>query len=311
MKPRNSLPHEHDRRFLTDGGLETTLVFHDGIELPCFAAFVLLRTEAGRARIRSYFEQYLQIAHASRTGFVLEAPTWRASADWAERLGISRQELRALNATSIAMLHELRAEHDSADTPILVSGCLGPRGDGYVVGDVMTPDAAQAYHAEQIAVFRDTGVDLMSAFTLTYPDEAIGFTRAVMAAGGRAVVSFTVETDGKLPNGQSLRSAIEAVDAATDAGPAYYMVNCAHPTHFAHVLDPALAFTRRIRGVRANASQRSHQELDDSPDLDAGDPEQLGKEYRELANAHPALRVLGGCCGTDDRHVRAIGRACA
>lgn len=310
MTSRTSLPHELDRTFLTDGGLETTLVFHDGIELPCFAAFVLLRTEEGRARIRSYFERYLEIAHASRAGFLLEAPTWRASSDWAQKLGISPQELRALNTTSISMLHELRAEHAGPDTPILVSGCIGPRGDGYVVGDVMTPDAAQAYHSEQIAVLRDAGVDLLSAFTLTYADEAIGFTRAVQAAGGRAVVSFTVETDGNLPNGQSLESAIEAVDAATDGGPAYYMVNCAHPTHFAHVLDARAAFTQRIGGVRANASRRSHQELNDSPDLDAGDPKQLGAEYRELVTAHPKLRVLGGCCGTDDRHVRAIGRAC-
>ncbi|HVJ92223.1 MAG TPA: homocysteine S-methyltransferase family protein [Labilithrix sp.] len=296
--------------FLTDGGLETTLVFHEGIELPFFAAFVLLRTREGRERIRRYYERYLAIARDARAGFVLESPTWRASADWSERLGMSGEELRALNLDSIALMHELRKAHESDSMPIVVSGCVGPRGDGYKADDRMTEDQAQAYHAEQIAVFRDAGVDTVTAMTMTNVSEAIGFARAAHAAKLEAVVAFTVETDGSLPSGESLRQAIEAVDAATVTSPTHYMINCAHPTHFAHVLEPGAAWTSRIGGVRANASRRSHQELDEAPDLDAGDPLKLGAEYRDLLDAHPRLRVLGGCCGTDERHVRAIGEAC-
>ncbi len=307
MNRSSSLRHGF---FLTDGGLETTLVFHEGIELPFFAAFVLLRTHEGRERIRRYYERYLAIARDARAGFVLESPTWRASADWSERLGMSGKELRALNFDSISLMHELREAYAGDGLPIVVSGCVGPRGDGYKADDRMTEDEAQAYHGEQITIFRDAGVDLVTAMTMTNVSEAIGFARAASEAKLDSVVSFTVETDGRLPSGESLREAIEAVDAATGGSPIHYMINCAHPTHFAHVLEPGAAWTRRIGGLRANASKRSHKELDESPDLDAGNPVELGGEYRDLLDTHPHLRVLGGCCGTDDRHVRAIGEAC-
>lgn len=310
MKTRVTLPHEQSRLLLTDGGLETTLVFHEGVELPCFAAFVLLRTEEGRARLRAYYERYFEIARQAGTGFVLEGPTWRANPDWADKLGISRRELRALNAAGVAIMHEMRAIHETADLPVVVSGCVGPRGDGYVAGELMTPEQAEVYHREQVEVLADAGVDLVSAFTLTNTNEAIGFARAAATAGVRSVVSFTLETDGKLPSGEPLRDAIEGVDTATGGSVAYYMINCAHPTHFEHVLEPGAAWVRRIQGVRANASVRSHAELNESPDLDAGDPVELGSEYGALVAALPHLRVLGGCCGTDDRHVREIAVAC-
>jgi homocysteine S-methyltransferase len=307
MNPFSSL---HDRIFLTDGGLETTLVFHEGVELPFFAAFVLLRTTEGRERIRRYYERYLAIARDTRAGFVLESPTWRASSDWSERLGMSGKELRALNLDSIALMYELREAYESPDLPIVISGCVGPRGDGYKVEAAMTAEEAQAYHAEQVGVFRDGGAEIVTAMTMTNVNEAIGFARAARAARIEAVVSFTVETDGRLPSGESLRDAIEAVDAATDGSPLHYMINCAHPTHFSHVMERGAAWTSRIGGLRANASRRSHRELDEAPDLDAGDPLELGAQYRVLLDRHPRLRVLGGCCGTDERHVRAIGAAC-
>ncbi|GMV14413.1 MAG: homocysteine S-methyltransferase family protein [Polyangiaceae bacterium] len=304
------LPHEQPRRFLTDGGLETTLVFHEGLDLPCFAAFVLLRVEEGRARLRAYYERYLELARQAGTGFVLEGPSWRANPDWAEKLGISRRELRELNAAGVELLRELRAAHETADLPLVISGSVGPRGDGYVAGELMTPEQAEGYHREQIEVLRDAGVDLVSAFTMTNVNEAVGFARAASAAKVRHVVSFTLETDGTLPSGETLRGAMEAVDAATDASVAYYMINCAHPTHFTHALEGGAGWTARIQGIRANASTRSHEELDESPDLDAGDPGELGAEYEELVGMLPQLRVLGGCCGTDDTHIREIAAAC-
>lgn len=304
------LPRANGPLFLTDGGLETTLIFHEGVELPHFAAFVLLQTEDGRRSLEAYFERYLEIAARDRTGFVLESPTWRASPDWADRLGVSPAELDALNRASIDMLHALRGRWSAKVSPIVISGCLGPRGDGYDPRQIMTVAEAQAYHDGQVRSFADAGADMVSAITMTNVPEAVGIARAARTRHLPCVTSFTVETDGRLPTGQPLGEAIAAVDAATASWPRYYMINCAHPSHFEDALARGGSWLQRIGGLRANASQRSHQELNDSPDLDDGDPEALGREHAELLARHPHIRVFGGCCGTDDRHVACISRAC-
>jgi S-methylmethionine-dependent homocysteine/selenocysteine methylase len=307
---RQHLPQLDGGLFLTDGGIETTLIFRDGLELPHFAAFHLLKDEAGTAALRRYFARYAGIARANGTGFILESPTWRASADWGEKLGYSAAALAAANARSIELMQELRWEHRSADTPMVVSGCVGPRGDGYDAGAAMSPDEAQAYHAQQIAVFAETDADMVAAITMTNAAEAIGLARAAQAAGMPVAVSFTLETDGRLPTGQGLAEAIAEVDEETRGAPAYYMINCAHPTHFAAKLAGNGAWLGRIRGIRANASRRSHAELNEAPDLDAGDPVELGGEYGAMVRRLPHLNVLGGCCGTDHRHIERICAAC-
>jgi S-methylmethionine-dependent homocysteine/selenocysteine methylase len=309
-KRRHHLPQLDGKLFLTDGGIETTLIFLEGLELPHFAAFDLLRDRAGWDALRKYYERYLAIAAANRVGFVLESATWRASADWADKLGYSKEALAHANRDSIALLAELRKKHESATTPIVISGCLGPRGDGYDPGALMSVQEAEDYHAEQIAVFADTEADMVSAITMTNVNEAIGLTRAAVAANMPAAISFTVETDGKLPTGQSLQEAIEAVDGATGHAPAYYMINCAHPSHFDGVLTKGGAWRDRIGGLRANASAKSHAELNDSTELDSGNPRELAAQYRGLRRLLPKLTVLGGCCGTDHRHVEAICTAC-
>ena len=243
-----SLPQLADRIFLADGGLETTLIFHDGLDLPDFAAFVLLADEEGRTALRRYFESYLAIATDAGRGIVLESATWRASQDWGVRLGYSAAALAAANRAAVDLLLELRESHQTPQVPVVVSGCVGPRGDGYQPDSLMTPDQAEAYHAEQIAVFADAGADLVTAITMTHPGEASGFARAAAAAGMPSVVSFTVETDGRLPSGESLAEAVETTDAETDSAPAYYMVNCAHPTHFEEVLRAGNGSLQRIRG---------------------------------------------------------------
>jgi homocysteine S-methyltransferase len=309
-KYRNKLPQLSDRVFLTDGGMETTFIFLDGKELPFFAAFDLMKDAQGVAHVRRYYEPYIKLAKARRLGFILETPTWRASRDWAEKLGYSADQLTDANRRSVELLIDLRKQYDTAATPFVVSGAIGPRGDGYAPDRMMTADEAQAYHAEQIGVFAQSGADLATAFTLNYVDEAIGLTRAAKAAGLPVVISFTVETDGRLPTGQTLRDAIEAVDAATAQTPVYYMVNCAHPQHFQDTLKTGEAWTGRLRGIRANASTRSHAELDQATDLDAGNPVELGRLYAGLRRKFPQLTVLGGCCGTDHRHVEQICFAC-
>jgi S-methylmethionine-dependent homocysteine/selenocysteine methylase len=307
-KYRHALPQQGGKLFLTDAGLETCLVFLDGVDLPYFAAFDLLRTEEGAARLRAYYEPFAALAREKAAGFVLESPTWRANPDWAAKLGFDRGELAALNRRSIALMLELRVAYETEDSPMPISGCVGPRGDGYDPSRRMSADEAQDYHAEQIATFRDSGADFVSAITMNYVEEAIGIARAAKAAGMPVVISFTTETDGRLPTGDSLKQAIEAVDAATGAAPAYYMINCAHPTHFESALEEP--WVRRVGGLRANASTRSHAELDNATDLDAGDPVGLGRQYRALRHRFGCLNVLGGCCGTDFRHVEQIAFAC-
>ncbi len=307
---RHSLPQLGDEVFLTDGGIETSLIFRDGIELPEFAAFVLLADETGRDALRRYWRPYIDTARAARTGFVLEAPTWRASPDWGARLGRSTADLAAANAAAIDLLVELREAFTPDDGPAVISGCLGPRSDGYSPSELMSTDEARRYHAVQIGQLADTEADLVTGMTLTHSAEAIGLTRAAVDAGLPVVVSFTVETDGALPSGESLGDAVRAVDDATDAAPAYFMVNCAHPTHFSDALHAGNGWVSRIRGMRANASRASHAELDAAEGLDAGDPVDLGRRYAELRESFGQLTVLGGCCGTDHRHVAAIRDAC-
>jgi S-methylmethionine-dependent homocysteine/selenocysteine methylase len=304
---RKNLPQLHGGLFLTDGGIETTLIFHDGLELPHFAAFHLLKDETGTAALRRYFARYAEIARANGTGFILESPTWRASADWGEKLGYSAAALRAANTKSIALMQELRtAYQEGGCSPMVVSGCIGPRGDGYDPGAAMSIDEAHDYHASQIGAFAESEADMVTAITMTNANEANGVVRAAVAAGMPVAVSFTVETDGRLPTGQGLGEAIAEVDEATCGAPAYYMINCAHPTHFAATLARGASWLDRIRGLRANASKRSHAELNEAPDLDAGDPEELGLEHGALVARHPRINVLGGCCGTDHRHVERI-----
>ena len=307
---RAGLPQVDDGVFLTDSGIETVLIFHHGYQLPDFAAFVLLDDEAGVDTLRTYYREHAAIARDAGTGFIFESPTWRASPDWAARLGYTDEALAAANRNAIDMLVEIRAELDGDGPPLVVSGCVGPRGDGYQPSALMTADQAQSYHSTQIGTFAGTEADMVTGITITYADEALGIVGAAQDAGMPVAISFTVETDGVLPDGSSLEHAIAVVDDASGAGPAYYMVNCAHPTHFDHVLTAGGQWRERIRGIRANASRMSHAELDEAEELDDGDPHELGQQYEQLRASLPAISVLGGCCGTDLRHVEQIAAAC-
>lgn len=306
MAPQDHLPQLDDGLFLTDGGIETTLIFHEGIDLPLFAAVVLLDDDEGTEALRRYYRPYAELAAEHGVGFVLESPTWRASPRWATELGYSPSELELLNRRAIALMEEIRDAQGPASPPVVISGCVGPQGDGYHPSELLSPAEAEEYHRTQIRTFSETAADMVTAITMTYAEEALGVTRAALGAGMPVAISFTVETDGRLPSGQALAAAIERIDEETGCGPAYYMINCAHPTHFEQVLEEAGSWRERIRGLRANASTLSHAELDEATELDAGDPADLGARYAALAARLPNLNVLGGCCGTDIRHVREI-----
>lgn len=309
-KYRTDLPQLRPGLFISDGGMETTLIFHEGVDLPHFASFVLLDSDAGRARLRDYYERYLAIGRRHGRGVILDSATWRANPDWGAKLGYDASGLERIDALSIELLEQLRAQWETAAAPIVISGVLGPRGDGYAAGQ-MSAEEAEDYHAPQIEAFARTAADMVSAYTLNYAEEAIGVARAARARDMPCVISFTVETDGRLVGGRTLRDAIETVDREAGAYPAYYMINCAHPTHFEQALAANEPWTQRLLGAKANASTKSHAELDESDTLDAGDPIDLGLRYRKLRESYPSLRILGGCCGTDDRHVAAICEACA
>ncbi len=304
-----SLP-QLERLFLTDAGLETDILFNRGIDLPHFASITLLQTSDGRRALEDYYRGFLELARRMGTGVVLESATWRSSPDWAEPLGMMLAELDALNADAISMLITLREEYHSDANPIIVSGCIGPRGDGYDPGRIMSVAEAQAYHAHQAHIFHSAGVDMITAITMTNVPEATGLAQAAQALHVPVAISFTVETDGHLPTGSRLANAVAAVDEATQNYPAYYMINCAHPTHFAGALEENEPWTARIRGVRANASTCSHAELDAMTELDIGDPADLAARHLALVERFPHITVLGGCCGTDLRHVTAIAEAC-
>ena len=288
-------------RYVTDGGLETDLIFHHGVDLPDFAAFVLLDDERGRSLLREYYRGFGEVARAHGASLRLESATWRASEDWGRRLSYDATALHRVNTDAVRLLHHVAAEFRDLPEVRLV-GVVGPRGDGYQEGswDARTgADDALAYHRAQVQSLSDVGVHVIAAYTLTDAAEAVGIVRAAREAGMPVEISFTVETDGRLASGRTLAETIDRVDG--EAAPDGYLLNCAHPDHLERAVDPASA--GRIIGIRPNASRLSHAELDGVETLDDGDPADLAVRTAALLERLPAVRVIGGCCGTDVRHV--------
>ena len=294
------------RPFLTDGGLETSLIFKEGIDIPSFAALTLLREASSRAAMERYFDRFLHEAAQAHSGFVLDTCTWRGCVSWTEELGLSKEDLLDLSELAVGFAQTLKHRWSSQVSPIVINGVVGPAGDGYAPDQELTAAQATVLHAPQVSVLAAAGVDVVSAITMTHIGEAIGIVQAAETAGVPVVVSFTVETDGRLPTGQTLQDAIEETDYVTGHVPLYYMVNCAHPDHFGPAFKAGEDWLGRIGGVRANASRMSHAELDAAETLDEGDPLEFGALHSELADRLPNLRVVGGCCGTDHRHVACV-----
>ncbi|HYN33323.1 MAG TPA: homocysteine S-methyltransferase family protein, partial [Ilumatobacteraceae bacterium] len=284
-----------------------SLIFQQGVELVDFAAFTLLDGDEGRQALRNYYDPYFELAASIGTGIVIDTPTWRASLDWGARQGYDTEAMADINRRAVRFVADIAGRWTTV--PTVVNGVIGPRGDGYVVGHQMSIAEATRYHAMQVEAFATAGAAMVTAVTMNYVEEAIGITRAARNAGIPVVISFTVETDGQLPTGQPLGEAIEQVDADTDMTPVYFMVNCAHPSHFDHVLGAGAGWVDRVEGIRANASALSHAELDEATDLDRGDLADLAARYVVLRELLGGLSVVGGCCGTDHEHVAAIARA--
>ena len=306
-KSQSLLREIGDQVLLTDGGLETVMVFLEGMDLPQFASFSLLDSDEGRAALTKYYTAFLDEAAAQRAGFILDSVTWRASAGWGQVMGLEADRIDAVNREAVAFVQAMRAARPKRQR-ILISGVIGPHGDAYAPEQVLSAAAAQEYHRRQVEVLAASGVDMISAMTISSHGEAIGIAKAAQAVGQPVALSFTVETDGRLISGMTLEDAIHRTDDATDGAPIWYGINCAHPDHFRHVLTGD--WVGRIGSVRANASRRSHAELDEAAELDDGNVAELARDYHQLLHLLPGLHVLGGCCGTDLRHVAAIGRSC-
>jgi S-methylmethionine-dependent homocysteine/selenocysteine methylase len=308
---RRPLPQLDGHLMLTDSGIETDIIFGAGRDLPAFAVFPLLEDEDGRAILDRYYREHVAVAAEHGLGYVLETPTWRSNPDWGTSLGYTRDGLDDLDRGAVSFLAAIRDSSPLVFQQMPLSGNLGPRGDGYQVGTVMSAEEAREYHGHQVRVFADAGCDLVSVLTLTYPNEGQGIAQAAKDADVPVVLYFTVETDGRLPDGSSLRQAIETIDDVTDGYVAYYGINCAHPDPIGPAVADGGEWTGRIRAVRANASRMSHAELDEAEVLDDGDPMELAADYVRLRQSLPNATVFGGCCGTDVRHVRAIASALA
>lgn len=305
---RNNLPQMNGGIFLTDAGLETDLIFNKDIEIREFAAHTLLPEEKGRAALEGYLKGFLELAKKSDTGFILDSQTWKAHMHWADDLGATEGDLQSANQEAIDFITSLRDEFSDNTKPIVLNGVVGPKGDAYAPDQLLSVDESREYHAQQLTWLAKTEVDMVTALTFTQADEATGFVLAAKDVSLPCVVSFTVETDGNLPTGQSIAAAIEQVDSDSDSYAAYFMINCAHPDHFSHLLGDE-SWARRIKGIRCNASRLSHAELDECEVLDDGNPQELGEQYRQIKQTMPWLNIFGGCCGSDLRHVTEIAKS--
>ena len=306
----NLLPQQRGQMFVTDGGIETHMIFNEGEDLPDMSVYLLNDSERGRQKMREYYRAYLPIAQAAGQGFLFDTNTWRASPDWGQRAGLDTARLRAANIAAVDFCAEMQAEFAAAGVGSIISGVIGPRRDAWQYDGRMTTEEAMDYHRLQVEAFADSAAAYVSVYTLTNVPEAVGIARLCREAGLPVVLSFTLETDGKLPGGKPLGEAIMETDAATDGYPAYYMINCVHPIHFASTIRHAGGWVDRIGGLRVNASMKSHAELDESPELDIGNIVDLAQRYQRLLPLLPNIRVIGGCCGTDHRHIAAICDAC-
>lgn len=307
MTSDDKLPQTQGRFMACGGGFETWLQYVDGFTLRHFCAFELLDDARGVECLTDYHRKLVEAAVENGFGVINEGLHYRASRDWGELIGYSKEALEEINIRGIEFYKDFAREYDSPDTPMIVGGAIGPRGDAYNVG--RTPDASEAedYHSEQIETFKKAGADVVTAMTFTSVEEATGLARAAKSAEMPVVISFFVAKGGKLKTGETLEDAITAVDAATESAPAYYMINCTHPTEFTPGLTDG-PWSRRLGGFMPNAVAMETLDLCKLGHLEDGDPEELGGQMAELARRFPHINVWGGCCGTDGRHIGQIAR---
>ncbi|PMG07031.1 homocysteine methyltransferase [Vibrio breoganii] len=284
-------------------GIDTELLFTHNQPLPGYASYPLLAKSSTRAIIEKMYIDLIALAKRYQTAVILDAMTWIASSQRGAMIGLNEHQLRDFNLDAIDLMAQVRDR--CGDLPTLLSAQIGPREDGYQANNQMSANESLGYHSTQIDTYKLTKADFITASTLSYPEEAAGIVLAAKSANIPVVVSFTVELDGNLPNGESLEDAIAKVDGLTKRYASYFMINCAHPSHFSHSFTQQ-PWEQRIKGIVVNASKCSHAELDRCETLDSGDPFTLGKEVAEICRQNTQISVVGGCCGTNLDHLEQI-----
>lgn len=309
MNIGNSLPQLNGQICLTEGGIETYMQYKKGHELKSFCLFDLMNDPDAVSDLRVYHERLIEVALKHKVGAILDGIHYRTSRDWGELLGYSRQGLKEIVIRGVEFYKDLARQYQTAHSPMPVSGVVGPRGDAYAIGHIMTAAEAQDYHAEQIETMKLAGADFATALTFSQVDEAIGVVRAAQTFDFPVVVSFALGADGHLKTGVPLADAITAVDQATQNGPAYYMINCTHPVDFASAFEDPGPWINRVCGLRPNASSLAHGVLCQLGHLEEGNPDELAEQMADMANRFPHINVWGGCCGTDYAHIDKIASA--
>lgn len=290
------------RDSIADGGIETTLMDRLGQELREFAAFELLATAEGREALRTYYGEYVDLAAQQQRPLVLDTPTWRANADWGDRLGYDLEDLDAINADAVALVRQVIEDAETEGVTVEVNGCVGPRyDDHYASQDNMTAEESESYYGVQVRALAAAGADRITLVTTMSVAEGIGVVRAAVAERIPVAVSFVVGDDGRLASGDSVAEAIAQIDAATDAVALGYLVNCAHPSEVEQGLAACAddAYLNRIIGFRLNAAKEHEPE---SPER----PENFAELQAGLKRYARNATVFGGCCGTDVQHIRAL-----
>ena len=302
------LPRLH---YLTEGGQETELMYGYGFDLPEFALFPLLDNPDALARLTAMYQAVLDVAVRHDMGALLGGLDYRASPDWAGKLGIDAAALTDYQCRSIAFLRDVAEPYKGRLPHILICGAVGPQGDAYERNQTVTRESAEAYHATQIQNLVTAGVDLVEAMTFTSAEEAIGLICAARAHGLPIIFSFMPDAAGGSEAQPTLRDMIEQVDAATDCYALFYGINCSHPREFEPLLGSGGDWLGRIGMLRPNASSKEKVELCQIGRLERGDPIDLAAHMGRLAQRMPNVIAWGGCCGTWDEHLELIAQAVA
>lgn len=268
----------------------------------------LIYTIAGRTALETICCQYLETGHRYDLPLLLSTPTWRAGRD---RIAAAGLEGSDLNGDNFRFLAELRDRYGEYAKKVAICGLMSCRGDAYKPEETMTELAAAEFHQWQANALASAGVDLLLAATLPALSEAVGLARSQAITGLPYMISFVVRPDGTLLDGTSLHKAIITIDSTVSPPPLSYMINCTHASIFRSALlhkDNSSPLVReRVIGILANTAALSPEELDASPDLVEEAPETFGRAVSSLYS-ELNLKVLGGCCGTDNRHIESLAQ---
>ncbi|MCB8822139.1 homocysteine S-methyltransferase family protein [Microvirga rosea] len=300
--------------FLTDGGIETRLIYEFSLGLRDFASFPELFDSRGRAALRKVYTSYLDVAAQSGRPMLIGSPTWRAHPDGLRHAGFGEpDDLTRVNTEAVSFLRELRREM-KLEKQVYIAGVIGPRGDGYRAEGAPQTEEAQHYHHAQARALADAGVDFLYAPTFASRTELIGVALAMAGTGCTYALAPVINGHGDLPDGSSLSEVISFIDATVQPRPLYYLTGCVHASTFSDAvadddrLQPLMP--KRLVGMKANASALPPEKLNDLDHVEGDEPAAFARGILNLHNKY-SLRILGGCCGTDAGHIRALAEGLA